>query len=207
MNSNFTDYPKQEPPCDIFVCVLDETYDKQHLSEEIENREREEFINSISFEFKSEFIEVDIGPGASLPAFLTIISEHYILSILGATFGLFLSGKPILENLDAWSKLAKRVKKYFTREVYLNRNGASVIAIDALLNHLDILPEKVTLIGYSSAPMGESSFLIDLTILDEIKTSVDTQFIGAVTHIFDIEVNDNTFRVAVDGRNTQILDR
>ena len=107
--------------------------------------------------------------------------------------------------MDAWSKIASKIKQYFSRGVYLNRNGASVIAIDKLLKHLDVLPNQIRLVGYRAAPLGESTYLINLTILDEISTSVDTQYVGATTHIFDIEVDDVIFRVAVDGKETQIL--
>ncbi len=199
--------PKREKITEVYICVLDETYDVDCGTYKQEAEERQKFVELISNEFRSDFVEVNIGPGADLPAFLTLLSEHYLVSVIGTVLAVFLSGKPIVDNLEAWPKLAAKIKKFFTRNVYLNRNGAAVIAIDAIFEHMHGIPKSIKLLGYRSAPYADSALLSNLTLLAEISNSVETLYIGATNHIFDIEADGVPFRVSVDGKNVMIYNR
>lgn len=98
---------------EIFVCILDDTYGK-YLNEEEMSKNFEDDLNE---EFSQTFEIVDIGPGADVPAFATIIefiSENWELLLWGS--------RVIYKNLIVRQKyrnpireLSDKMKRYFSR--------------------------------------------------------------------------------------------
>src|ERR1051325_5407720 len=95
---------------------------------------RPEYLNSLADEFKElglsnrevEFEQTGVGVGAEGSAIALIIA--------GLT-ALFLSGKKINENIDAWIELSKKVKNVFRRlkPDYVSQPFAAAIALDEIL--------------------------------------------------------------------------
>jgi len=83
----------------------------------------EDELNAISKENK--LIESNIGSGADALVIVIIIS------------GLFLLGKKINENLDAWIELSKKFKKLFSKlkkkGCLIDSNGSTLIALSKIL--------------------------------------------------------------------------
>ena len=184
---------------------MDESYGQSYSSDETEIDASQKFLEVISKEFSTDFEEVDIGPGASIPAFLTLLAESSILKVVGAAFGIFLMGKPINDNLEAWSKLAQKIKRFSTRNVCLNRNGAAVVAVDAAIKYIGELPRSVKLLGYSATPYDASDYLVNMEVLEDISKSIDNLYIGTTVHIFDLEIDHMKLRVLINGDKSRIV--
>jgi hypothetical protein len=65
---------------------------------------------------------VDVGHGADLPSVIALIA--------GGTWALFLSGKPILENIEAWKKLGQSFKEIvLEKRALVDEKGAVLLAL------------------------------------------------------------------------------
>jgi len=116
----------------IFILVVDETYGGDEENWEV-NSER--YRQDLEREFECEFAEANIGPGADIPAFLTIIATTTV-PLWTVLLGTFFLGKPINENLSAWAEIGRKVKSFFGRPVVLARNGAAAIAVEAVCEEM-----------------------------------------------------------------------
>lgn len=108
------------------IIIVDPTYDH-------EESERPKFLADLEndlTELTSEIqmVERDIGFGADWPAVLAILS------------GIFLLGKPINENIDAWFSLAQKFKKVISKikarswQYRVDETGALLLALEEIAN-------------------------------------------------------------------------
>lgn len=96
-----------------------------------------EFVGQEQFllEFKKEVLDrlpnseaevdsIDVGHGADAPS---------IIAVIAGAWALFLSGKPILENIDAWKKLGKQFHDFVTEKgALIDCDGAILIALQQI---------------------------------------------------------------------------
>lgn len=108
------------------IIIIDPTYDR-------DDSKRSQFLADLKIDFTEltgeiNTLEADVGFGADWPAVLTILG------------GLFLLGKPIDENIDAWFSLAKKFKKVIDKikarswQYRIDDSGASLIALEEIAN-------------------------------------------------------------------------
>lgn len=144
--------------------------------------------------------EADIGPGASLPAFVALLPISAPVTLL---LTLFFAGKPINENLDHWIEIGKKLRKLFVRPPRLNRQGAAVLAIQAIIDHINHLPKSIRLESYRPRSLMDDNDL-DPTVDAEIYEAPETLFLGFVEHDFHIEADGVKYRVTVDGSEARV---
>lgn len=185
----------------ILVAILDETYGD--TSDDDWPVAREGFRRTLEADFGLSFADADIGPGASFPAFAALL-EPLVLPA-SAAIGVLIAGKPIREGLDNWLVLAGRLRKLFQRRVYLNRNGAAALAIEAVAKQYGSLPRSIQLVGYQVQHVLAPDDLAALDPLTEIADAPGTIYLGALRHIFEFDVEGATFRVSVEGRDVKTL--
>lgn len=105
--------------------VFDPTYDHDESKRPLFISELKNELSTLSDEF--ETIETDAGFGADWPAILAILS------------GIFLLGKPINENIEAWLSLSDKFKKFITTitrkswRYRIDENGAELLAIQEIV--------------------------------------------------------------------------
>lgn len=185
---------------EIFLLVIDETYD----SGETWAEDSERYRLDLQREFGVDFEEANIGPGFDIPAFLTILATTTV-PLWSLILGAFFLGKPINENLDAWHAIGKRLRQFFKRPVILSRNGAAVIAVEAIFEEIGGTPKSLRLSSYRVGHLGEIGKLKEADASQEISATPPTLNLGLVLHIFEIEADGIVFRVGVDGKATEIV--
>lgn len=187
----------------ILLAVVDETYGKS--SDEAWESRREQFREELEQEFGLRFEDGNIGPGADLPAFLTLLSANIHVPAWLLIASIFFAGKPVSENLEVWHKLAKKLRTFFKRPVYLNRQGAAVIAIEALIETLGHMPTSMRLLSYRPIHISEEEDLAGMIRSHHIAEPLPTIYLGFIRHVFEVEVDAVQFRVGVDGRRATVL--
>ncbi|WP_339853126.1 hypothetical protein [uncultured Nisaea sp.] len=191
----------EEQKSQIFILIVDETYGGD---EETWEEDSERFRRGLECEFDCEFVEANIGPGADIPAFLTIFATTPV-PLWTVLLGTFFLGKPINENLAAWSEIGSKVRSFFGRQVILARNGAAAIAVEAVCEEMGGLPKTVRLLSYRAGHIGDGESIGDIPRSDSIQENVPTLNLGYVCHIFEIEADGVLHRVTVDGKKTEVL--
>lgn len=195
---------REEQSDEILIFVIDESY--AHIGEYVnwddyadESAATEAaskiFLTRIKSEFDADFEEANIGPGADLPAFVTVIASN-VVPLIPWLMAVFFSGKPIVDNIEAWRTLLSKIRPYFSRTVVLNRNGAAVLAMDAVFEDMDGIPKEVVLHGYKPDYRYDDAELVAPT---EIEDPMPTLNLSKVKHVFHIEADGVSFVVAVDG--------
>jgi hypothetical protein len=187
----------------ILIAVVDETYGRSE--DEGWERDREDYRLGLEEEFGLRFEDGNIGPGADLPAFLTLLQSNVEVPAWLIAASIFFAGKPVADNLDVWAKLAKRIRRFFTRPVYFNRYGAAVVAIEALIETLGHPPESLRLLSYRVIHLGEEGDLSKMERSDEIADPLATLYLGFIQHVFEVEADGTMFRIGVDGRQVTVL--
>lgn len=191
----------EEQSQQIFVLVIDETYD---LNEQTWEEESEDYRRALESEFETDFEEVNVGPGADIPAFLTIVATTDVplwSLLLGALF----LGKPINDNLEAWVEICRKIKSFFDRPVIFARHGAGVLAIGTVFEEMGGMPKTLRLMSYRTGLIGEEESLAKIARGNEIFECPETLSLGYLTHIFEIEADGIAFRVRVDGKDCEVL--
>lgn len=150
--------------------------------------------NRIEDEFSIWTEDVDIYPGASLPAFLFEVSLVGPAVAIALTTAFF-QGKNIKENFAAWVGIANGLKRFFGKEVHLNRSAAGALALQELLKNFNGKPEIVRLVKYSTFDTRFERFE-DAT---EHQVSLRLEYHACTNHIFDFDVDGRNFVVVVDG--------
>lgn len=198
-------YQREESTDEVLIFIIDESYD--HIDEYVDwndypdERSATEaasklFHDRIRDEFNADFEQANIGPGADLPAFVTTIASN-IVPLIPWLMAVFFSGKPIVENIEAWRTILSRIRPFFSRPVILNRNGAAALAMGAIFEDMGGIPKQIVLRGYKpeySYPDADS--LVPL----EIEEAVPTLNLSMVKHVFNIEADGISFIVTVDGK-------
>lgn len=187
---------------EIQVFIIDKTYD--HYDEEGPASER--FRISLEAEYNLKFKEANIGPSADVPAFLTtLLNSSFQVPIWTVILGLFFSGKLIRDNFDAWHDMAKRIAKFFNHQVVFSRNGASIIAMKAVLDELGTVPKTIQLISYRFDMIFSVEELASLEVSSEINESLNPIFLGQGWHIFEIRLDEVLLRVGINGETAHIV--
>lgn len=186
----------------ILLVVLDETYPP--TDEDAWEPKSEAYRRGLEEQFGIRFQEANVGPGADIPAFLTILATTSVplWSVVTAAFFL---GKPVNENLTAWQEIGKRLRGFFSRPVILGRHGASVLAVEAVFDEMGGTPKSIRLLSYRPAHIGESQDLTLLSAGTEILENPPTLNLGHVRHVFEIEADGRKFRVGVDGKTAAVI--
>jgi hypothetical protein len=188
-----TSMQRRERSGQIIVLVIDETYGHNEDTWEVES---EQYRINLCAEFKADFEESNVGPGADIPAFLTDIATTAI-PLWTVLVGAFFLGKPINENLDGWSAIGQKIRTFFKRPVILARHGASVLAVEAVFDHIGGLPKVIKLISYRPMHIGDPEDLMVIEASDELMENTDTINLGYVRHIFEVEADSKMYRVSV----------
>lgn len=191
---------RTEQEGEIVVAIIDETYGRNEKTYETESQL---YLKSLRHEFKADFEESNVGPGADIPAFVTVLTEN-LLPLLPWLVAVFFSGKPLIDNIDAWRNIATRIRKFFSRPVVLNRNGAAAIAIEAVMEDLGGTPRFIRLKSYRPAGIWEVEDFHKLSEVAEISNSPEVIQLGMVFHVFQIEADYVDFFVGIDGKRVLI---
>lgn len=186
---------------DIFIIVVDETYGGD---EDTYEEDSERYRVALEEEFKCDFKEANIGPGADIPAFLTILATSQV-PLWTVLLGAFFLGKPINENLDGWLEIGRKIRSFFRRPVVLARNGAAAIAVEAVCDEMGGMPKTIRLLSYRAGHIGDGEKIEEIPRSDEIRDNVPTLNLGYVHHIFEIEADGVLHRVVVDGKDTAVI--
>lgn len=185
---------------EIFLLVVDETYDSGDTWAE----ESERYRLNLEKEFGVNFTGADIGPGASFPAFLTVLATTEV-PLWAFLLGAFFLGKRIHENLEGWHDIGKKLRQFFKRPVYLSRNGAAVIAVEAVFEDIGGMPKTLRLCSYRISHLTTEREFEEAEISKEISAAPETLVLGFRWHIFEIEADGVLFRVRVDGQKTRVI--
>lgn len=187
----------QESDGNILLAVVDETYGMSQG--DAWDRDREAFRLNLEEEHRLPFEDGNIGPGADLPAFITLIQSDVHVPLWVLLSSMFFLGEPLTKNFDAWRKMGQKIRSLLTRPTYLNRQGAAVLAVDALFHINRGSPKSLRLIGYRVDHIGEEAALTGSRIRTEIMEAPDTLYLGYIRHVFEIEADGVQFRVSVKG--------
>lgn len=191
----------QEGEGTILIAVVDETYDRSE--DDDWERDREAFRLKLEEEHELPFEDGNIGPGADFPAFITLLQSNVHVPLWVMISSIFFLGEPLTKNFDAWREIGRKVRSLLTRPAYLNRQGAAVLAVEAVMNAIGDPPESLRLISYRIDHLGEETDLASAELGTEIMDAPDTLYLGFIVHIFEIEADGVQFRVSVDGREAK----
>ena len=185
----------------LFLIVIDETYG---IDEETWEAESERYRQGLEREFGSNFREVNVGPGADIPAFLTDLMTANVPAWT-VLLGGFFAGKAIKENREAWGGMIRAIRRFSARPVVLGRHGAAVLAVEAVMDEIGGLPKIIRLKSYRAGHFGEYGSLAEADPGEGIAQNPPTLNLGQVIHLFEIEADGMRFRVSVKGRETEVL--
>ncbi|AUQ65714.1 hypothetical protein [Phaeobacter inhibens] len=195
---------REEKSDEILIFVVDESYDRideyvnwdDYADEEAATEAASKmFLSRVKSEFDVDFEEANIGPGADLPAFVTVIASN-VAPLIPWLMAVFFTGKPIIDNIEAWRTILSKIRPFFRRTVVLNRNGAAVLAMDAVFENMGGIPKKVVLHGYKPDYSYDDA---ELVAPMEIEDPMPTLNLSMIKHVFHIEADGVSFVVAVDG--------
>ena len=187
----------------LLIAVVDETYGTS--DDDDWERDREQFRLRLENESGQRFEDGNIGPSADLPAFITLLQTEAHVPVWMLVASIFFAGKPLLDNIEAWPKLAKKLRPFLKRPAYLNRQGSAVIAMEAVFEAIGREPNTLQLLSYRTVHLGEPNDLSNMERDTEIAEPLPTLYLGFVRHIFEVEADGIVFRVSVDGREPKIL--
>ncbi len=186
---------------EIFLLVIDETYGRD---EETYEADSENYRQGLEREFNAQFAPANVGAGADIPAFLTIIATTSV-PLWAVVLSAFFFGKPINENLDAWKEIGAKIRRFFDRPVVLSRHGAAVLAVEAVFDKMGGTPKTVRLLSYRPHYAAYDNDLELLPISLDIEPAPPVLNLGHILHVFEIEADGVAFRVAVDGKVTRAI--
>lgn len=184
------------PDTCIGVLFVDTTYD----SGDDDNGSSTTLREEIQAELKAEIDEVDIHPGASLPAWLFQV-DWSTLALTAVAIALFFKGKAIDENLEAWMSLARKVQSVLNRPCYLTRTAAASLAVDGIVKHIaPVRPSRIVLRSYRRADSRFESFH-DAT---ESPDGAVMEYQSTLIHVFEFDVDGVEYLVIVQGSDVAL---
>ena len=187
----------------ILIAVVDETYGKSADGDW--KHDREQFRIDLENEYGLPFEDGNVGPGADLPAFLALLQTEAHVPVWALVSSIFFAGKPLLDNIEAWPRLAKKLRPFLKRPLFLNRQGAAVLAAEAVFAALGRKPERLQLLSYRVVHVSEPDDLAAMERDTVVAEPPTTLYLGFIRHIFEIDADGVLFRVGVDGRELKIL--
>jgi hypothetical protein len=154
------------------VYIPDTTYGQEDDDYKTWQRQSRALKGELEREFQLPFEETDIGPGLSIPAFVTEL--HAWLGGLDDLVFLLLLGRHLSEGWEWWSRQYEKLKPFLRRRARFPREGAAVLAMKAVEQSLGNAQSSVRLIGYTpwNALDGEQDF--DNAIGAKLKTRCRT---------------------------------
>jgi hypothetical protein len=165
-----------------------------------------EFRQSLEAEYKEEFQFTSIGTGAALASyFVELVSDPYRDAATAAA--VFYTGKAIKEGLESWGWIYAQLSKFFRREPTFDRNGAAILAYQAITAELGHVPASYQLKGFANQnrlAYPDPSNLPDLGELTIIEPAPD-RVQRAIVYVFQIVADGQEFRVEVDGHEVRFL--
>jgi hypothetical protein len=148
--------------------------------------------------------DADIAPGSSYPAFQAIITDYWPLAAV--PIAVFLAGGNIEKNLEAWPRIYKRLKGLLVRPAYLDKNGASVLAMNAVIEECGKAPETTQLEGYALWLSLEGKVEYDVKPIVGVADSPEAKYLAVIVHIFQIAADDRRFKVYVEANDTHLVE-
>ena len=135
------------------VYIPDPTHGEGDWSEAGEERARTgpsaEFRQSLEAEYGEEFQFTSIGTGAALASyFVELVSDPY--RDAATAVAVFYTGKTIKEGLEGWGWIYIQLSKFFRREPTFDRNGAAILAYNAITVKLGHVPASYQLKGFAN---------------------------------------------------------
>ncbi|KZK76158.1 hypothetical protein PsAD46_05415 [Pseudovibrio sp. Ad46] len=180
----------QEPDDQLFICFLDVTYGTAEDEEQEAQAYKQQLIEQYDLE---GLVEVDIFPGASLPAWLVTI---------GLGIQIIVTGADLIEAPATYIEFAAKVKRYVTNgtKIVVSKNGAMMLALDAVNSHLTYNPISLSVIAYDYVDNRLDQ--VDYTMkINGVQDAPYMEWLSAVDHIFDVRADDRAFRVVIkDGK-------
>lgn len=184
---------------EIVIAFMDVAYDIGHGDEEyIEASLR--YKTSLVDEFGIDLQRANIGPAADIPAFIAVLREN-VLPLLPWLLAVFFAGKPIAENLSSWHQLYLRLRKFLSRPLVLSRNGAAILAIEAIVKEIGATPRSLQLRSYFPSSISDAEDFEKLTAQGLVEPSPPNIRLGVVFHIFEIEADGVGYLVGINGRD------
>ena len=116
----------------------------------------------VQFDPEASATDTDIGHGADCPVVLVQIFNNVDWSqlfTLAGTIGVFLMGKQINENIDAWIEIGKKFKKLITKNKpeRVDEHAAVLLVIDELQRHTQLtgVAISVQIVEFKPVPWGK----------------------------------------------------
>jgi hypothetical protein len=188
----------------ILIAVVDETYGVSE--DEAWERDRERFRLSLEREFGVRFEDGNVGPGADLPAYLTLLQTTTEVPLWVVVASIFFLGKPLKENMEAWPEVARKLQPFLKRPAFFNRQGAAVLAVGAVCAALGgDVPKSLQLQSYRTPHVAEPYDLRSMQRCDGIAEAPPTLSLGFIRHVFELEADGAQFRVGVDGTEVKFV--
>jgi hypothetical protein len=187
----------------VLVAIVDETYGKSQDADW--ERDREKFRLRLEHEFALPFEDGNIGPGADFPVFITLLQTKVSVPLWQVVAAAFFLGKPLKDNFDAWRDIGRKIQSFLQHSVFLNRQGAAALAVEAVIDELGSNPEFLQLQSYRTAQILEPGDLASMERQTQIAEALPTLHLGFIRHIFEIQADGAMFRVSVDGTTTETL--
>ncbi len=188
---------------EIGIYFPDTTYGQEGSDAEWEERSAA-LKREIEQETGLELEQADIAPGFSYPAFATFISEYW--PVVAAPFALFLTGEKIDKNIDAWAGLYARVKRRLLRSAYLDQNGASIVAMNAVIEECGAAPQVARLEAYALWLLLEGPVEHNTTPIVGFADPPEEKYLGVIVHIFQIAADDRRFKVYVEANTAHLTE-
>jgi hypothetical protein len=187
----------KDPTIGIFI--VDAAYTEADDSEYPEKSRQ--FRERLEADFRLRFNATNIGPGFDIPAYVTWFSLTPWPYVAAGLF-LFFQGKRLNENIDAWMAIYSKLKSFFARKPTFQRDGAAILAVNAITSYFGRAPQSIQLLGYLWLPLGDER---DAPLpLEQISEAPPEVHLGLAVHFFMIEADDQKFRIRVTDHNVQL---
>jgi hypothetical protein len=192
-----TTFDHRDPVPDSIVCIffVDTAYGFEEDEAVLSNQLKAE----LEIELGVELEEVDIGPGAALPAWLFTLDLGAV-AVSGAIIALFFQGRRIEENIEAWSNLACRIRGLLNREVALNRSAAAILAVDEVVQVSGANKPSVRLIDYRWLDSRFERFEDDTGSIDPARM----EYHGYIVHVFELDIDGERYLAVVEGKDVAV---
>jgi hypothetical protein len=102
--------------------------------------------------------------------------------------------------------MAAKVRSFFKRRaVFVSRQGAALLAVEAVFDDMDGLPKRLMLLSYRVEHVLNESELETLDRSQTISAPPSTISLGHFQHVFELEADGVEFRVGVAGKSVKVL--
>jgi hypothetical protein len=182
------------------IYVSDKTYGSGGSA-----NESGKFQAALESKYGARFKYVDIGRGASWPAF---VSEIIFVSAAATALKLFLSGAEIVEAWSTWRKLFGKVFAFNTGVIVHSRETAAILAVNEVLKTIDKFPKRLKLKGYRCTNSHLESGLSPESIKsnNKLEDGPAGSSLDGAKHWFDISADERIFRVSVELKQVKLLE-